>query len=62
MKIGVPKEVFANERRVATTPETAKRLQKLGFEVLVESGAGAKADFSDELYAAANCTVVAAGR
>ncbi|HVH98054.1 MAG TPA: Re/Si-specific NAD(P)(+) transhydrogenase subunit alpha [Enhygromyxa sp.] len=59
MKIGVPKEVFANERRVATTPETAKRLQKLGFEVLIESGAGAKADFSDELYVAANCTVVA---
>jgi H+-translocating NAD(P) transhydrogenase subunit alpha len=58
MKIGVPKEVFANERRVATTPETAKRLQKLGFTVLVEAGAGAKADFSDELYVAANCTVV----
>ena len=59
MKVGVPKEVFANERRVATTPETAKRLQKLGFEVLVESGAGAKADFPDELYTAAGCTVVA---
>jgi H+-translocating NAD(P) transhydrogenase subunit alpha len=59
MKIGVPKEIFANERRVATTPETAKRLQKLGFEVLVESGAGAKADFPDELYTAAGCTIVA---
>jgi NAD(P) transhydrogenase subunit alpha len=58
VKIGVPKEVFANERRVATTPETAKRLQKLGFEVLVEAGAGAKADFSDESYTAANCTIV----
>ncbi|MFO7566729.1 MAG: Re/Si-specific NAD(P)(+) transhydrogenase subunit alpha [Enhygromyxa sp.] len=58
MKIGVPKEVFANERRVATTPETAKRLQKLGFTVLVEAGAGARADFSDELYVAANCEVV----
>ncbi len=58
MKVGVPKEVFANERRVASTPETAKRLQKLGFEVLVESGAGAPADFPDELYVAANCTIV----
>jgi H+-translocating NAD(P) transhydrogenase subunit alpha len=58
MKVGIPREVFANERRVATTPETAKRLQKLGFEVLVEAGAGAKADFSDELYTAAGCTVV----
>jgi NAD(P) transhydrogenase subunit alpha len=58
MKVGIPKEVFAGERRVATTPETAKRLQKLGFEVLVERGAGAKADFSDEAYTAAGCTIV----
>jgi len=58
MKVGIPREVFANERRVATTPETAKRLQKLGFEVLVETGAGAKADFSDELYTASSCTIV----
>ena len=58
MKVGIPKEVLAGERRVATTPETAKRLQKLGFEVLVESGAGAKADFSDSLYEAADCTII----
>ena len=58
MKVGIPKEVFEGERRVATTPETAKRLQKLGFEVLVESGAGAKADFSDALYEAADCKVI----
>jgi NAD(P) transhydrogenase subunit alpha len=58
MKVGIPKEVFAGERRVATTPETAKRLQKLGFEVLVEHGAGAKADFSDELYTAAGCKII----
>jgi NAD(P) transhydrogenase subunit alpha len=58
MKVGIPKEVFAGERRVATTPETAKRLQKLGFEVLVERGAGAKADFPDELYTAAGCKIV----
>lgn len=58
MKVGIPKEVLAGERRVATTPETAKRLQKLGFEVLVESGAGASADFSDDLYTAADCKIV----
>jgi len=59
MKVGIPKEVFEGERRVATTPQTAKRLQKLGFEVLVQSGAGARADFSDELYEAADCKIVA---
>ncbi|PRQ09560.1 NAD(P) transhydrogenase subunit alpha [Enhygromyxa salina] len=59
MKVGIPKEVLAGERRVATTPETAKRLQKLGFEVLIESGAGANADFSDDLYTAADCKIVA---
>ncbi len=39
-KIGVPKEIYENERRVAATPNTVKKLQKLGFEILVESGAG----------------------
>ncbi|EDM76736.1 NAD(P) transhydrogenase subunit alpha [Plesiocystis pacifica SIR-1] len=58
LKVGIPKEVFPGERRVATTPETSKRLQKLGFEVLVESGAGAKADFSDESYVEAGCTII----
>lgn len=58
MKIGVPKEVYEGERRVAQTPETAKRLQKLGFEVLVEAGAGRLADYSDEAYEAAGCKVV----
>ena len=58
MKVGIPKEVHAGERRVATTPQTAKRLQKLGFTVLVESGAGAKADFSDDLYQEAGCEII----
>ena len=55
--IGVPKEVRAGERRVAATPETSLRLQKLGFDVLVESGAGALADFDDARYAAAGCRI-----
>jgi NAD(P) transhydrogenase subunit alpha len=59
MKIGVPKEIFAGERRVATTPEVAGQLQKLGFSVLVESGAGAEASFSDDAYRAAGCEIAA---
>ena len=50
MKIGVPKEVHADECRVALTPETAERLQKLGYSVAMEAGAGEKAHFSDEAY------------
>lgn len=56
--IGVPREVFPGERRVAATPESITRLQKLGFEVSVESGAGAEAGFTDEVYAEAGATVV----
>jgi len=48
--IGVPKEIHTAERRVAATPDTAKKLQQLGFDVLIESGAGADANFSDEAY------------
>ena len=59
MKIGVPKEIFAGERRVATTPEVAGQLQKLGFSVLVESGAGAESSFSDEAYRDAGCDIAA---
>ena len=58
MKIGVPKEIHPGEQRVATTPDVATQLQKLGFEVLVETGAGTAASFSDEAYAAAGCKVV----
>jgi NAD(P) transhydrogenase subunit alpha len=57
MKIGVPRETHPGERRVATTPEVAAQLQKLGYEVVVEKGAGAAASFSDEAYEAAGCTI-----
>jgi NAD(P) transhydrogenase subunit alpha len=56
--IGVPKETFAGEKRVATVPEVVGKLAKLGFSVIVESGAGAAANLSDEAYAAAGATVV----
>lgn len=58
MKIGVPKEVFAGERRVALTPDTAEQFKKLGFSLAIESGAGAEASFSNEKYTAAGVEVV----
>jgi NAD(P) transhydrogenase subunit alpha len=53
MRIGVPKEIAANERRVALTPDVAGRLIKGGFEVVIERGAGTAAFFPDEQYSAA---------
>ncbi len=58
MKIGIPKEIYPGECRAAATPNTAKALQKLGFEVLIESGAGEKANFSDDLYKDAECQII----
>ena len=58
MKIGVPKEIHDGEKRVATTPDVAKQLIKLGFEVLVESGAGEGSSLSDAAYTEAGVTVV----
>jgi NAD(P) transhydrogenase subunit alpha len=58
MRIGVPAEIHEGERRVATTPEVAAQLIKLGFSVAVESGAGAAASFSDEAYRAAGAEIV----
>ena len=50
MKIGIPKEIHAGENRVATTPDAAEQLIKLGFTVAIESGAGVNAKFSDDAY------------
>jgi NAD(P) transhydrogenase subunit alpha len=58
MRIGVPKEIHDGERRVATTPEVAEKLMKLGFTVAVESGAGISADLSDEAFREAGVEVV----
>jgi NAD(P) transhydrogenase subunit alpha len=58
LKIGVPKEVFAGERRVALTPEVAEKMRKLGFQLMIESGAGALADFSDADYQSAGVEVL----
>jgi NAD(P) transhydrogenase subunit alpha len=58
MRIGVPRETHPGETRVATTPEVASQLQKLGFSVSVEAGAGAGASFDDEAFRRAGATVV----
>ena len=57
-RIGVPKEIAVDERRVAATPATAQKLQKLGFEVLVESGAGEGASFTDAAFEAVGCQIL----
>ena len=59
MRIGVPKEIHAGERRVATTPDVAAQLIKLGFSVAIEADAGAAASCSDDAYREAGCEVVA---
>ncbi len=56
--IGVPRETFPGEKRVATVPEAVEKLKKLGFGVLVESGAGDAANFGDDTYRAAGAEVV----
>ena len=56
--IGVPKEVAAGEKRVATVPEVVEKLIKLGFKVAVESGAGDAANCSDDVYRAAGAEII----
>ena len=58
MKIGTPKEIYAGERRVAMTPDSAQALKKLGHECVIETGAGLEAGFDDAAYKAAGVTVV----
>ena len=58
MQIGIPRESLAGETRVAATPATVEQLKKLGFDVSVESGAGALASFDDAAFVAAGATVV----
>jgi len=59
MRIGTPKEITHNDTRVAMTPASAKELQKLGYECLIEKGAGVASGFSDKAYKDAGVKVVA---
>ncbi|MGD1900687.1 MAG: Re/Si-specific NAD(P)(+) transhydrogenase subunit alpha [Geitlerinemataceae cyanobacterium] len=59
MKVAVAKELAAGESRVALIPDVVSRLVDRGFEILVESGAGDRAYFTDEQYEAAGASVLA---
>ena len=58
MRIAVPKEIKPGEKRVALVPDIISKLTKAGLEVVIESGAGAAAEFSDSQYTEAGATVV----
>jgi NAD(P) transhydrogenase subunit alpha len=58
MIIGVPKESFPGERRVALVPAVIPNLTKAGFETLVEAGAGHGAGYRDEDYTAKGAKIV----
>ncbi len=55
MQVGVPKETVEGERRVALVPEAVRRLT--GFEIVVETGAGAAAGYADEDFVAAGAAI-----
>lgn len=55
--IGVPRETFPGEKRVATVPEVVSKLTKLGFSVVVEQGAGDLADLSDQAFEQAGASI-----
>ena len=58
MKVGVPKEVYPGEKRVSVTPNTAERISKLGFDIVIETGAGLSAGFNDDTYREVGLEVV----
>jgi NAD(P) transhydrogenase subunit alpha len=58
LTIGVPRETYPGEKRVATVPDVVEKLIKLGFSVAVETGAGDAANFSDDTYRTAGAHIV----
>lgn len=57
MRIGVPRESLPGENRVAATPVTVPQLIKLGYEIVVESGAGLRAAYPDDGYVQAGAVI-----
>ncbi|MEM7562392.1 MAG: Re/Si-specific NAD(P)(+) transhydrogenase subunit alpha [Pseudomonadota bacterium] len=57
MRIAVPAEIHSGEKRVATSPEVVAKLVAAGFDVTVESGAGAGASFSDDVFREAGAEI-----
>jgi NAD(P) transhydrogenase subunit alpha len=62
MNVGIPIEVSQAELRVGATPKTVQRLQKQGFDVYIQKGAGKKANYADEEYAEAGANLVATAK
>jgi NAD(P) transhydrogenase subunit alpha len=62
LTIGIVRESHPGERRAAATPEVASQLMKLGYRVVIQSGAGVEASFSDDAYRAAGCEIAASTR
>jgi NAD(P) transhydrogenase subunit alpha len=60
MRVGICKESTPGERRVAGTPDAVKKLKALGFDVVVEAGAGHAAGFDDDSYRNAGAAIAAA--
>ncbi len=59
MRISVPTEIKTREKRVSVTPDGARELVRDGHEVFVQSGAGTAVGFTDEMYQAAGCSLMA---
>lgn len=57
MKLGIPKEIFLDEKRVAATPASVLKLIKLGYEVVIESSAGKSAHYDDQDYIDAGASI-----
>ena len=57
MIIGIPAEIHPGEKRVAASPEMIKKLVAAGFDVIVESGAGAGASFNDDVFSDAGAAI-----
>ncbi len=59
MRIVIPRESVAGERRTSATPETVKKMIRLGADVAIESGAGAAVGFDDSIYVELGAEIVA---
>jgi NAD(P) transhydrogenase subunit alpha len=58
LTIGVPKEIFPSEKRVSLVPNTVSKLLNLGFDVVIETGAGEDAGYSDFEYSSIGAKIV----
>jgi NAD(P) transhydrogenase subunit alpha len=58
MKVGCPREILDGEKRVAMTPDSVRQIRKLGYDCVIESGAGVAAGFADTAYDEAGAEVV----